>query len=66
MNDAQHVRNPRIPVVIPKKSDKTTFGSGLLSFPVTRFDDKGKFIPDSYKVHGYPNVFSLHPYKFLL
>lgn len=30
---------------------KTALGSGLLSFPVTHFDDEGKFAPDSYRAH---------------
>ena len=30
---------------------KLVLGSGLLSFPVTHFDDDGKFAPDSYARH---------------
>lgn len=30
---------------------KTALGSGLLSFPVTHFDDEGAFAPESYKSH---------------
>ncbi|MDF1609065.1 5-dehydro-4-deoxyglucarate dehydratase [Hoeflea sp. YIM 152468] len=30
---------------------KTALGSGLLSFPVTHFDDEGNFAADSYKAH---------------
>lgn len=30
---------------------KTALGSGLLSFPVTHFDDEGRFAPESYKAH---------------
>ena len=30
---------------------KTALGSGLLSFPVTHFDDEGAFAPDSYRAH---------------
>lgn len=30
---------------------KAALGSGLLSFPVTHFDDEGKFAPESYKAH---------------
>lgn len=30
---------------------KAALGSGLLSFPVTHFDDEGAFAPDSYRAH---------------
>lgn len=30
---------------------KTALGSGLLSFPVTHFDQDGRFAPESYKAH---------------
>jgi 5-dehydro-4-deoxyglucarate dehydratase len=30
---------------------KTALGSGLLSFPVTAFDEEGRFAPDAYKAH---------------
>lgn len=30
---------------------KSALGSGLLSFPVTHFDEDGKFAPESYKAH---------------
>jgi len=30
---------------------KATLGSGLLSFPVTAFDEEGRFAPDAYKAH---------------
>ena len=30
---------------------KAALGAGLLSFPVTHFDDEGKFEPNSYQRH---------------